>query len=192
MRAQCPPLHASNHSTPRKDLSRTSGQRAVAVCAVQFVLALAGALWILGGVLSASEHKGTSLLKMTDCRRIDSFRPATCLLFMGLFLGQVLLSPTKHVVSSAKHRAFFQKIGLFLACAYAVAAAVVGYPQGLCDHSCSCGICAELETKPGRSASESPQACSRESQVTSHNCLLERFVRRKRYRSGALVRIHEH
>ena len=130
----------------------TSPQRRgrFAVVSIQFALVLAGILWALSDI-AMTQREGIEYFIKLDCNRIGSFRPAAVLVMTGFFLTAIHLRPKKNVVSSIAHRALFANVGIFLVCAYAVVAAFIGYPQGLCENrtrttydSCTCGMCVAL------------------------------------------------
>ncbi len=141
----------------------------LALVLVPSALVLVCILWALSDIVIARREGINYFIKM-DCNRIGSFRPAAVLVMTGFLFTALFLRPKKLVDASITHRTLFSKVGLFLVCMYAVAAASIGYPQGLCDDSCSCGMCAGFKTPISDGPPQNRTKCStREVYLNSTN-----------------------
>lgn len=105
------------------------------ILTLEIVLLLVSLGWLLdmGGKL----HNPPLL----DCERLGIFRPTVCIVFVNFFVTSAILQPHGNVRASIRHRLLFSKLMLLLMCGYALCAAFIGYPQGICRSECTCGAC---------------------------------------------------
>ncbi len=119
-------------------------QTLLRVLCIAFVIIGLSITWML----TVYQHRDD--LIALDCERLGYFgwiRPveiAYCLCYIG---ASNLLRPQQKVgevlskKSSIKNRKFFARLTMFVMCAVSINSALIGYPQGLCTHTCTCGMC---------------------------------------------------
>ncbi len=128
-----PPLSSPNPANMA--LSR----RLAGTLCVDAALLCGGVIWTL--ILA---HAGAGDPMVLDCQRIGFILPLC--LFLGFICVAIGFRPAEQtgMKRAMRRRTFFAKCILMLLCSVAVAGAMIGYPQGLCDASCKCGLCRDL------------------------------------------------
>ena len=90
--------------------------------------------------ISVLHHTKQKLIEL-DCYRLGSFLPTACMFLLGHLLTSLTLKPQQRPKHSKKRRFLFGWINLVLASTAVLVAAIIGYPQNLCETDCACGAC---------------------------------------------------
>ena len=94
-----------------------------------------------GGEPDGGDNQPRDQLGDMNCVRLRVAPYVACLSFSAFFVIAIMFRPAQSTTASVTHRGVFSKVALLLVCTVAIAAASIGYPQGLCPVNCACGVC---------------------------------------------------